>query len=435
MQIFTFGLNHLTAPLDVRERVVFHAERLVDALRDLSSEHRVKEAAIISTCNRTEVYCSTEEPVSAVSWLAVYHGMKPHQLEPYLYRFPEQEAVKHAFRVASGLDSMVLGEPQILGQFKEAVRSAESAGTLGLVLSKLFQRTFSVAKSVRTETEIGASTISMASAAVQLAERIYPAISDLNVMFVGAGEMIELCAAHFAARHPRNITFANRTEARAQQLAARFGGRVATLTEIATQLALHDVVVCSTAAPLPLIGKGVVESALKARKHRPMLMFDLAVPRDIESEVEELEDVFLYSVDDLGRIAREGMDIRQNAVAQAEVIIENQVTDFMHWLGSREMVPTIRALRDAAERSRRHEVERAQRRLARGDDPQRVLDELSHAITNKLMHPPTHALSHAREHEREALASTLTRLYNVTRPERAVSSERRQAFSPAQRNT
>ncbi|HEV7801583.1 MAG TPA: glutamyl-tRNA reductase [Burkholderiales bacterium] len=413
MQLFTFGLNHLTAPLDVRERVVFHAESLVQALRDLTDRQRVKEAAIISTCNRTEVYCSTEEPDAAVSWLAGYHRMKPQQLEPYLYHYPQDKAVKHAFRVASGLDSMVLGEPQILGQFKEAARSAEAAGTLGLVLNKLFQRTFSVAKTVRTETDIGASTVSMASAAVHLAERIYPTIAGQNILFVGAGEMIELCAAHFAAQHPKHLTFANRTEARAQQLAERFIGRVISLNDLPAQLAMHDIIVCSTASPLPLIGKGLVESALKARKHRPMLMFDLAVPRDIESEVGALDDVFLYSVDDLGKIAREGLDVRQNAVAQAEVIIENHVTDFMHWLGSREVVPAIRAMRDAAERSRRHEFDRAQRRLARGEDPQRVLEELSRALTNKLIHPPTHALNHAGEDEREALSTALARLYKL----------------------
>jgi len=413
VDLFTFGLNHQTAPLHVRERVVFHAESLVNALRELVDRRRVKEAAIISTCNRTEVYCNTDDPALAVSWMAGYHQMKPRELEPYLYRYPQELAVKHAFRVASGLDSMVLGEPQILGQFKEAVKSAEAAGTLGLVLNKLFQRTFSVAKSVRSETEIGASTVSMASAAVQLAERIYPSIEGQNVIFVGAGEMIELCAAHFAAHHPKNVTFANRTEARARQLADRFLGRVLPLNDLPAHLALNDIVVCSTAAPLPLIGKGLVESALKARKHRPMLMFDLAVPRDIEAEVGTLDDVFLYTVDDLGKIAREGLDVRQNAVAQAEVIIENHVTDFMHWLGRRDVVPAIRAMRDAAERSRRHEVERAQRRLARGEEPQRVMEELARALTNKLLHAPTHALNHASGDERDALAATLARLYHA----------------------
>jgi glutamyl-tRNA reductase len=417
MQLFAFGINHESAPLAVREQVVFHAERLIEALRELVDRRPVKEAAIISTCNRTEVYCNTEEPRAAVEWMAGYHSLKPQEIEPYIYQLQRERAVKHAFRVASGLDSLVLGEPQILGQFKQAVRTAQAAGTLGLVLNKLFQRTFAVAKTVRSETDIGAATVSMASAAVGLAQRIYPSISGQNVLFIGAGEMIELCATHFAAQHPRKLTFANRTLERAQVLSDRFLGRAITLNELPSQLAVHDIIVSSTASTLPIIGKGLIESALRARKHRPMLMVDLAVPRDIESEVATLDDIFLYTVDDLGKIAREGMDVRSNAVAQAEVIIENQVTDFMHWLGNRELVPAIRALRDSAERARRHEMERALRRLARGEDPKAVLEGLSHALAAKLTHAPTHALAHAREDEREQLSQLLTRLYQITRPE------------------
>lgn len=417
MQLLAFGVNHRTAPLAVREQVVFHAESMAQALRDLVDRRPVKEAAIISTCNRTEVYCNTDAPDLAIDWLAGYHRLKPQQLAPYVYRLPQEQAVKHAFRVASGLDSMVLGEPQILGQFKNAVRTAEAAGTLGLLLNKLFQRTFSVAKTVRSETDIGASTVSMAAAAVQLAERIYPSIAGQSLLFVGAGEMIDLCATHFAAHHPKRMTFANRTPERAQQLADRFLGRTITLNDLPTQLALYDIVICCTANPLPIIGKGLVESALRARRHRPMLMFDLAVPRDVEGEVGKLDDVFLYTVDDLGKIAREGADVRQNAVSQAEVIIENQVTDFMHWLGNRELVPTIRALRDSAERARRHELDRAQRRLARGDDPQRVLEELSSALTNKFLHAPTHALNHASDEDREQLAAMLRRIHQIQRPQ------------------
>jgi len=417
MHLFAFGINHESAPLPVREQVVFHAERLIGALRELVDHRPVKEAAIISTCNRTEVYCNTEEPRAVVEWMAGYHSLKPQQIEPYLYKLPQEKAVKHAFRVASGLDSMVLGEPQILGQFKQAVRTAQAAGTLGLLLNKLFQRTFAVAKTVRSETEIGAATVSMAAAAVGLAQRIYPSISEQSVLFIGAGEMIELTATHFAAQHPRRLTFANRTLERAQALADRFLGRAITLNELASQLAAHDIIVTSTASTLPIIGKGLTESALRARKHRPMLMVDLAVPRDIEGEVAALDDVFLYTVDDLGKIAREGMDVRSNAVAQAEVIIENQVTDFMHWLGNRELVPAIRALRDSAERARRHEMERALRRLSKGEDPKAVLESLSHALAAKLTHAPTHALAHAREEERDQLAQLLTRLYQIPRPE------------------
>jgi glutamyl-tRNA reductase len=417
MQLFAFGINHVSAPLAVREQVVFHAESLVAALRELVDRRPVKEAAIISTCNRTEVYCSTSDPAAAVDWMAGYHRLKSHHIEPYLYRLPREHAVKHAFRVASGLDSMVLGEPQILGQFKQAVRTAEAAGTLGVLLHKLFQRTFAVAKSVRSETEIGAATVSMAAAAVGLAQRIYPSITGSSVLFVGAGDMIELTATHFAAQHPRRMVFANRTLERAQALADRFPGRAITLNDLPSQLASHDIIVSCTAATLPIIGKGLVESALKARKHRPMLIYDLAVPRDVEGEVGSLDDVFLYTVDDLGALAREGMDVRVGAVAQAEVIIENQVTDFMRWLGNRELVPSIRALRDSAERARRHEMERALRRLARGDDPRVVLESLSHGLAAKLLHAPTHALSHAREDERAQLAELLARLYQIARPE------------------
>jgi len=417
MQLFAFGINHQTAPLSVREQVVFHADNLTTALRELVDRRPVQEAAIISTCNRTEVYCSTEDPRAAVDWMAGYHRLKTQQIEPYVYQLPQEKAVKHAFRVASGLDSMVLGEPQILGQFKQAVRAAQAAGTLGVLLHKLFQRTFAVAKSVRSETEIGAATVSMASAAVGLAQRIYSSIAEQSVLFIGAGEMIELTATHFAAYHPRRMTFANRTLERAQALADRFLGRAITLNELPSQLATHDIVVSSTASTLPIIGKGLTESALRARKHRPMLMYDLAVPRDIEGEVGALDDVFLYTVDDLGKIAREGMEVRGNAVTQAEAIIENQVTDFMHWLGNRELVPTIRALRDSAERARRHEMERALRRLAKGDDPRGVIEQLSHALAAKLTHAPTHALAHAREDERMQLAELLTRLYQIPRQE------------------
>ena len=417
MQLFAFGINHQTAPLALREQVVFHAENLVQALRDLVDHNPVKEAAIISTCNRTEIYCDTTQPRQALHWLADYHKLTAQHLEPYVYQLPREQAVKHAFRVASGLDSRVLGEPQILGQFKDAVRSAEEAGTLGLLLNKLFQRTFSVAKAVRSETEIGASTVSMASAAVRFAERIYPSIAEQSTLFIGAGEMIELTATHFGARHPRQMTFANRTVERAQALAERFRGRAISLNDLPAQLAAHDIIVSCTASMLPIIGKGLIESALRTRKHRPLLIVDLAVPRDVETEVGALDDVFLCTVDDLGKMAREGLDKRESAVAQAEAIIETQVGDFMQWFDNRELVPTIRALRDDAERARRHEVERAVRLLARGDDAAKVLEQLSHSLTNKFLHAPTHALNHASDDDREQLVSMLRRLYQLKQSE------------------
>ena len=415
MHLFAFGVNHQTAPLSVREQVAFQAERLAAALRDLVERRPVKEAAILSTCNRTEVYCNTAEPAAAVDWLAQYHRMPADGLEPYLYRLPQQQAVQHAFRVAAGLDSMMLGEAQILGQMKDAVRSAQAAGTLGMVLGRLFQRTFSVAKEVRTHTEIGASAVSMASIAVRLAEEIYPSVGELRVLFVGAGEMIELCATHFAARRPQLLTFANRTAEKAYELALRHAGQSIALNDVAAGLATHDVVVASTASPLPIIGKGTVESALRARKHRPMLLIDLAVPRDIEPEVATLGDAFLYTVDDLGRIAAEGLTARSNAVIQAEAIIDTEVRDFMHWMSARGAVPAIRALRDQAERSRRLELERALKALERGDDARKVIERMSEALTNKLMHGPTHALNAASDAEREQLLQTLARIYQIHR--------------------
>ncbi|HTT39287.1 MAG TPA: glutamyl-tRNA reductase [Burkholderiales bacterium] len=411
MQLVAFGVNHQTAPLAVRERIAFNTEGLPLALRDLCDHEPVREAAILSTCNRTEIYCSTPEPAKAIRWLAAYHKLKETTLEPYVYTLPRERAVKHAFRVASGLESMVLGEPQILGQMKDAVRSAEAAGTLGLVLHKLFQQTFSVAKEVRSTTQIGEASVSLASAAVRVAERIYPSISQQTVLFVGGGEMIDLASTHFGAQRPRGMTFANRTLERAQDLARRFGGNARSFNDLPEFIAGQDIVVTCTASQLPIIGKGMIESALKARRHRPMLIIDLAVPRDVEAEVAALDDVFLYTVDDLGKVIQEGRDQRQAAVGEAEAIIDAGVHEFMHWLGTREAVPTIRALRDQAERSRRHEVERALRRLARGEPPEQVLEGLSRSLTNKLLHPPTHALHDAKEADREQLVKLLERVY------------------------
>ncbi|MBU0594134.1 MAG: glutamyl-tRNA reductase [Gammaproteobacteria bacterium] len=412
MQLFAFGINHHTAPLAIREQVAFHAENLQQALLNLVEHRPVKEAAILSTCNRTEVYCNTEEPQQAINWMADFHQLKTHSIEPYLYTLPKQDAVKHAFRVASGLDSMVLGETQILGQLKQAVRSAEKAGTMGTLLHKLFQRTFSVAKEVRGTTAIGANSVSMAAAAVRLAQRIFPSIHEQNVLFIGAGEMIELCANHFAAQHPKHILVANRTLERASTLAQRFGGGAITLNDLPDHLAAYDIIVTSTASPLPILGKGMVERAIKARKHRPMFMVDLAVPRDIEEEVADMDDVFLYSVDDLSQVVQEGMDSRQVAAAEAEAIVESRVRSFVEWMENREVVPTIRALRDHADRVRRQELEHAQRMLARGEDPHEVMELMARALTNKFLHNPSHALSHACGEDRTLLESALRRLYH-----------------------
>jgi len=324
MSIYTFGLNHTTAPLDVRERVTFAPDALADALRELTGARKVKEVAILSTCNRTEVYFHGGAPEPVARWLEGVHRLPDGALAPYTYTLARDKSVAHAFRVASGLDSMVLGEPQILGQMKQAVRTAESAGSLGLVLNRLFQRTFAVAKDVRTRTDIGAASISMAAAAVKLAERIFPSISEQRLLLIGAGEMIELAATHFAAKKPRTITVSNRTMERGQKLADRFGAEAITLNEIPDRLHQFDIVVTCTASSLPIIGKGLLERVIKQRRHRPIFIVDLAVPRDVEAEAGKLDDVFLYSVDDLAEIVKGNLQVRREAVVQAEEMIATQ---------------------------------------------------------------------------------------------------------------
>lgn len=411
--IFTLGINHHSAPLAIRERVAFGADKLRQALADLTRSQPVKEVAILSTCNRTEIYCAAETPDVVIDWLAQYHQVDRHELAPYLYTHDQPAAIRHAFRVASGLDSMVIGEPQILGQMKDAVRAAEESGTLGTQLHKLFQRSFSVAKEVRSTTAIGANIVSMAAAGVHLAERIFESIAGQRILFIGAGEMIELCAAHFCAQKPKQVTVANRTLERGRALAEQYGGTAIRLDELGEHLAQHDIVVACTASPLPIIGLGMVERAIKARRHRPMFMIDLAVPRDIEEEVGELDDVFLYTVDDLALVVESGMESRQAAVVEAEDIIAARVQDFLGWLQARNTVPVIRSLRDAAERMRRHEMEHAAKLLAKGEAPEKVLEQLSQRLTNKFLHAPTQTLNLAEGEERAALQGAAERLFHL----------------------
>ncbi len=411
--IFTLGINHHSAPLAIRERVAFGAEKLHHALADLTRSQPVREVAILSTCNRTEIYCSADTPEVVVDWLAQYHQVARHEIAPYLYTHDQPAAIRHAFRVASGLDSMVIGEPQILGQMKDAVRVAEESGTLGTQLHKLFQRSFSVAKEVRSTTAIGANIVSMAAAGVHLAERIFESIAGQRILFIGAGEMIELCAAHFCANKPKAVTNANRTLERGRALAEQYGGKAIRLDELGEHLAQHDIVVSCTASPLPIIGLGMVERAIKARRHRPMFMVDLAVPRDIEEEVGELDDVFLYTVDDLAQVVESGMESRQAAVVEAEDIIAQRVRDFLGWLQARDTVPVIRSLRDSAERMRRHEMEHALKLLAKGEAPEKVLDHLSHRLTNKFLHAPTQTLNAAEGETRAQLQMAAARLFHL----------------------
>jgi glutamyl-tRNA reductase len=413
MSLYTLGLNHQTAPLDVREQVVFSPDALGHALRDLLTRPKVKEAAILSTCNRTEVYVHGTEPQPVVRWLEDFHRVPKDSLAPYIYTLPREQAVTHAFRVASGLDSMVLGEPQILGQMKQAVRHAESAGSLGLVLNRLFQRTFAVAKDVRTQTDIGSASISMAAAAVKLAERIFPALADQRLLFIGAGEMIELTATHFAAHNPRSITIANRTLERGRALAARFGAEAITLNEMPDRLHEFDIIVTCTASTLPILGKGLLERVVKARRHAPVFVVDLAVPRDVEPEAAELDDVFLYSIDDLSNIVRGNLQIRKEAVAQAEEMIATQAGNFLRWLEGRTVVPTITALHGHHDQLRAAELERVRRLLASGTSPEQALELLARGLTNKFLHAPTQALNQAGDAERAELVAMFEKIYRI----------------------
>ena len=417
MHLAAFGLNHHTAPVHLREQVVFHVERMNAALKEFVASRHAREAAILSTCNRTEIYCATERGTEAIAegarWLADYHRLDPALLKPHLYTLDQAQAVRHAFRVASGLDSMVIGEPQILGQMKQAARSAEDAGSLGTYLHQLFQRSFAVAKEVRTNTAIGAQSVSMAAAAVRLSERIFPSVADTHVLFIGAGEMIELTATHFAAQSPKSVTVANRTMERAESLASRFLGRAIGLADLPAELHRFDIVVSCTASTLPILGKGLIERALKARRRRPMFMVDLAVPRDIEPEVARLDDVYLYTVDDLAETVREGLDARRGAMEQAEAIIETRVQGFLHWLDTRDSAPLIRRPRDQAESTRQVKLERALRALEAGRDPREIIEQLSRGITNKLMHNPTAALSRNAGDDRDQVTQLLQSIYKL----------------------
>jgi glutamyl-tRNA reductase len=414
VDVLTFGLNHVSAPVSVRERVSMPLDLLRPALDGLRSAFgsSVKEAAILSTCNRTEIYCAAEPQVSdhLPAWMAEINRLEAGALKPHLYQYQQNDAVRHTFRVASGLDSMVLGEPQILGQMKQAVRAADQAGALGTLLHQLFQRTFSVAKEVRSQTAIGAHSVSMAAAAVHLAERVFGDLSQASVLFIGAGEMIELCATHFAALKPRQMVVANRTLERAQLLASRFTAKTLKLADIPDKLAGFDVIVSCTASTLPILGLGMVERVTLARRHRPMVMIDLAVPRDIEAEVGRLADVYLYSVDDLGRMVQSGTDARRAAVVQAEAIIETRVQNFMRWLQNREIVPAIIDYQHAADRVRESELERARRLLARGESPELVIEQLAHGLTQKYMDGPLAALNRSEDAEREQWLNLLPRL-------------------------
>jgi glutamyl-tRNA reductase len=414
MAVWALGINHTTAPLDLRGRFAFAVEQIGPTLHGLRGAlSRQPEAAIISTCNRTEIYCAGHqmEVKPTLEWLAHSGGVSPDVLMSHSYTLEDELAARHAFRVASGLDSMVLGEPQILGQMKDAVRAAEEAGALGSTLNQLFQRSFAVAKEVRTSTEIGAHSISMAAAAVRLAGQIFEDLEKIKVLFVGAGEMIELCATHFAAKKPKAMVIANRSLDRGEKLASKFGAEVIRLADLPNRLHEYDAVVSCTASTLPLIGLGAVERALKVRRNRPIFMVDLAVPRDIEPEVKALRDVYLYTVDDLATVVQTAQANRQAAVAQAEVIIDAGVQSFMHWMDQRGTVPLIQQLNAQADEWRATEMARARKMLAKGEPIDAVLEALTKGLTHKMLHGALSELHAADASARERATNAIQHFF------------------------
>ena len=404
------GINHKTAPVALREKVAFNEDRLVAALRTLRLESGVAEVVILSTCNRTEVYWSgSASGAELTQWLERHHGDNL-DLASSLYVHQEQRAVEHAFSVASGLDSMVLGEAQILGQLKDAYRVAHQTGSTGPTLNKLFQAAFSAAKCVRSETQIGANAVSLASATVKLTRRMYSDLSVQNTLLIGAGEMIALTARHFATAGVKRMVIANRTLSRAQSLAAEVKGYAVDLAQLDKELAQADIVISCTASPDPMITKAMAVAALKARRRRPIFMVDLAVPRDIDPAVAELEDIYLFSIDDLQQLVDENRQSREIAAGGARLLIEEEVARFLAESRAKGAGPAIRALRQQADTLRQQTLEQARRLAASGKPTDEVLEYLANTLTNRLLHAPTQALKQASESADTALAEALTRL-------------------------
>ena len=415
MYLTVLGINHRTAPVEVRGQVAFPPEQLARALAELTTLDGMHEAAILSTCNRTEIYCTRDDSSfeAIAGWLCRFHRLDPGSLQPHLYNYHEAEAVRHILRVAAGLDSMILGEPQILGQMKDSYQQALQANSLGTLVNRLFQYTFSVAKQIRTDTAIGASPVSVAFAAVSLARQIFGQLEKQTALLIGAGETIELTARHLHERGTGKIVIANRTVSRAHDLAAQFDGYGIGLDEIPAHLAEADIVISSTGSTEPLITRNQVEAALKKRKHRPIFMVDIAVPQDIATDVAELDDVYLYTVDDLKQVIEENLRSREEAALQAEEIIEVQVERFMAWMRSLDAVPTVRAYREYAQSLGTKELEKATRQLANGKPPQEVAETLTRNLVRKLTHNPSVNLRSAAADGETGLLEAVRTLFHL----------------------
>jgi len=418
MSLVVVGVNHRTAPVEVRERVVFEPGRIPEALQQLRNLPDVQESVIVSTCNRTELYCVTAggNPAELGEWLQRYHGLGV-PIHHSLYHHGEHQAVAHAFSVASGLDSMVIGEPQILGQLKDAYRVAQETGTTGPVLNRLFQSAFSVAKRVRTETKIGANAVSVASAAVAMARTVFASFENRTALMVGAGETIALAARHFHADGLRRMIIANRSLERARELAAEFKGFAISLEDIPNHLNEADIVVASTAAPNTIITRAMTEQALRARKRKPIFMIDIAVPRDIDADVAELEDIYLFTVDDLQSVVNENLEGRRQAAREAGELIESEVERFAHSLRTRDVAPMIRRLRQEADRTRRHTLEQALQMIAHGKSQEEALNFLANTLTNRLIHAPSQRLRDAAETGDGEVLDTIAQIYKLDTPQ------------------
>ncbi|PID63602.1 MAG: glutamyl-tRNA reductase [Gammaproteobacteria bacterium] len=414
MALLALGLNHRTAPVSIRERVSLSGERLQQALATLRSVSDVSEAAIVSTCNRTELYCGMQaaDPSPVEHWLRHTLPVDGLDVTPYLYRHRERDVVRHLMRVCSGLDSLVLGEPQILGQMKNAYRHAAENGTLGRELTPLFESAFSAAKAVRTDTDIGTSAVSVAFAAVTLARQIYSELGEQRALLIGAGDTIHLAARHLRSAGIGGITVANRTLTRAESLASEIGGQAIVLEELHEHLASADIIISSTGSPLPIIGKGAVQKALKQRRYRSQLMIDIAVPRDIEEEVADIDGVFLYSVDDLQSVVARGQHARQEAAVKAEEIVESRVEDFMRAQKSRGASDIVVAWRDSVASTREELLKRALRQLESGQNAQQVLERFAHQFGNRIMHTPTARLREAAEVDDQLLIDAARQLFD-----------------------
>jgi len=418
MSLLTIGLNHKTAPVDVRERLTFGPDIIVAALRNITEKLGVKEAVILSTCNRTELYCTTNSKTrdDICHWMSDFHGLDPAMVNPSLYSHTNEDAVSHLLSVCSGLDSLVLGEPQILGQVKTAYQTANDAGVTGKLLCRLFQHAFSAAKQVRTDTAIGSSPVSVAFAAVTLAKQIFSDTSNQTALLIGAGETIELTARHLHQQGIKEIIVANRTIEKAHELASQFDGFAIGLTEIPSHLAKADIVISSTASPLPILGKGTVESALKTRRHKPIFMVDLAVPRDIETEVSDLDDIYLYTVDDLQEVIQDNLKSRLEAAEQAKEIIQLQTDEFMSWLRSLDAVTLIQDYRNQAEETRDEVLLRAQRMIENGKTAEEALSFLANTLTNKLLHVPSQQLREASSNGNTKILDAANALFQLNNP-------------------